>query len=100
LRTSTQALKVDGPTANILVRYSLILGTPFFVTSAYTMQDCQTNHHGGLTFAEGLGFHSSLCADEVWFQLQTWLPPAKTAGRRLTWLNRRSSSTRHRCSPP
>jgi len=27
----TQALKVDGPTANILVAYSLILGTPFFV---------------------------------------------------------------------
>ncbi len=27
----TQSLKVDGPTANILVAYSLILGTPFFV---------------------------------------------------------------------
>ncbi|MFM9902896.1 MAG: MFS transporter [Polaromonas sp.] len=27
----TQALKVDGATANILVAYSLILGTPFFV---------------------------------------------------------------------
>ncbi len=27
----TQALKVDGPTANILVAYSLILGTAFFV---------------------------------------------------------------------
>lgn len=27
----TQALKVDGPTANILVAYSLILATPFFV---------------------------------------------------------------------
>ena len=27
----TQALKVDGSTANILVAYSLILGTPFFV---------------------------------------------------------------------
>ena len=27
----TQALKVDGTTANILVAYSLILGTPFFV---------------------------------------------------------------------
>ncbi|ABE46034.1 MFS transporter [Polaromonas sp. JS666] len=27
----TQALKVDGPTANVLVAYSLILGTPFFV---------------------------------------------------------------------
>lgn len=27
----TQALKVDGPTANILVAYSLILGTPFFI---------------------------------------------------------------------
>jgi predicted MFS family arabinose efflux permease len=27
----TQALKVDGPTANILVAFSLILGTPFFV---------------------------------------------------------------------
>ncbi|MEO5661208.1 MAG: MFS transporter [Polaromonas sp.] len=27
----TQALKVDGPTANILVAYSLMLGTPFFV---------------------------------------------------------------------
>jgi MFS family permease len=27
----TQALKVDGPTANIFVAYSLILGTPFFV---------------------------------------------------------------------
>jgi MFS family permease len=27
----TQALKVDGPTANILVAYSLLLGTPFFV---------------------------------------------------------------------
>ena len=27
----TQALKVDGPTADILVAYSLILGTPFFV---------------------------------------------------------------------
>ena len=27
----TEALKVDGPTANILVAYSLILGTPFFV---------------------------------------------------------------------
>ena len=27
----TQALKVEGPTANILVAYSLILGTPFFV---------------------------------------------------------------------
>ena len=27
----TQALKIDGPTANILVAYSLILGTPFFV---------------------------------------------------------------------
>ena len=27
----TQALKVDCPTANILVAYSLILGTPFFV---------------------------------------------------------------------
>ena len=27
----TQALKVDGPTANSLVAYSLILGTPFFV---------------------------------------------------------------------
>jgi MFS family permease len=27
----TQALKVDAPTANILVAYSLILGTPFFV---------------------------------------------------------------------
>ncbi|HYC54915.1 MAG TPA: MFS transporter [Candidatus Binatia bacterium] len=27
----TQALKVDGPTANVLVAVSLILGTPFFV---------------------------------------------------------------------
>ncbi|MGH8830771.1 MAG: MFS transporter, partial [Polaromonas sp.] len=27
----TQALKVDGPTANVLVAYSLILGTPFFI---------------------------------------------------------------------
>lgn len=27
----TQALKVDGPTANILVAYSLLLGTPFFI---------------------------------------------------------------------
>ncbi|CAM3705667.1 MFS transporter [Polaromonas hydrogenivorans] len=27
----TQALKVDGPTANILVAYSLLLATPFFV---------------------------------------------------------------------
>ena len=27
----TQALKVDGPTANVLVAYSLVLGTPFFV---------------------------------------------------------------------
>jgi len=27
----TQALKVDGPTANILVAFSLVLGTPFFV---------------------------------------------------------------------
>ena len=27
----TQALKVDGPTANVMVAYSLILGTPFFV---------------------------------------------------------------------
>ncbi|UUZ62367.1 MHS family MFS transporter [Polaromonas sp. P1(28)-13] len=27
----TQALKVDGPTANILVAFSLVLGTPFFI---------------------------------------------------------------------
>jgi len=27
----TQALKVDGPTANIMVAFSLILGTPFFI---------------------------------------------------------------------
>jgi hypothetical protein len=40
----TQALKVDGPTANIMVAISLIIGTPFFVTI-----DHQYNEDGSVT---------------------------------------------------
>jgi hypothetical protein len=46
----TQALKVDGATANIMVAISLVIGTPFFIVfGSLVRQDRpQVDHHGGL----------------------------------------------------
>jgi hypothetical protein len=51
----TQALKVDGATANVMVAISLIIGTPFFIVfGALVRQDWpQAHHHGGLPVGRG-----------------------------------------------